>query len=457
MSRAAPRALLGTLAGNAIGFMLPFAVISHYGFGRTSDAYFFALGLAIFGIVLSATVIEANALPLMAAAKQHGAQALRQTSRRAIRHSVAGALCVYAPVAITGAIVITHNDAWSHELRRAAVGVTLTLTLLVGIVAATSVLAASSYALGDFLLPTASQALRSIAPMAGLMFIGHGADTLGMLAWLMVAGELIRGALLLGSVRRRTVVLPLQTHTPVAAGPSVWRSGAPHAVAMLSVNMMPVVDKVIASRMLAGGAVTLLDLGEKILYVPLLGITYSVILVAGARWADLGETSSELIRADFTRLLSRVVRVAALMAVVCSATALAVHVIWPGRLAGVPTGPLAAVVVCLMLGLPAGAATNVGSRLFTAVGRTRALPAIALLLLGLDVAFDLLGAKLWGTDGIALATSAVRLLSVPVYMLASLSVLRSLSPGGVNSPKPAGSMPTRPQLPQTQVTVPERI
>jgi peptidoglycan biosynthesis protein MviN/MurJ (putative lipid II flippase) len=420
------RALLGTLAGNAIGFLLPFAVTSHYGLGRLTDAYFFALGLAIFGTVLSATVIEANALPLMNMGKRGGASGVRRAARRVAGESVVGVFAAYIPVAVCGSLVVANRQSWPMDLRESAITLTAILTLLVAIVGVTSVLAAVLYTFDDFLWPTATQSFRSIAPMVGLFALGRGPRSLDVLAVLMIAGEVLRGAVLAVRVRRRLSTMPEGEPTERRL-PSIWRAAGPHAVAMIGVNLMPVVDKVVATRLKTAGSVTLLDLGEKILYVPLLGVTYSVILVAGARWAELGSESHEQIRSDFARLVKRIALLSSGLGAICIAGAVGFHIVRPGLIAGVPSGKLAAIVVCFMIGLPAAAVTNVGSRLFTALGRTRYLPWIAILLLLLDIVFDLIGAKLWGTNGIALATTAVRFVSAPVYVAASLAVVGSLA------------------------------
>jgi putative peptidoglycan lipid II flippase len=431
----AVRALIGTLVGNAVGFLLPFAVTSHYGFGRITDAYFFALGFAIFGTVLSATVIEANALPLINAGKRQGAHGVRVASRRIALQSVLGVLVAYIPVAVCGSLVVASRHAWPSDVREAAVTLTVILTLLVVLVGATSVLAAVLYSFGDFLWPTATQSFRSIAPIVGLLFLGRNVQSLDILAWLMVFGELCRGAVLLTRVRARLRTLPRDSSTPRTQLPSIWRAAGPHAIAMVGVLLMPVVDKIVAARLSGTGSVTLLDLGEKILFVPLLGITYSVILVAGAHWAELGTTATPEVRDDFTRLIRRVIWLTSALALLFIAGVVGFHALWSGPVAGVPSGKLTVIVVCFMVGLPAAAVTNVGSRLFTSLGRTRYLPPIALLLLVLDVVFDLVGAKLWGANGIALATTAVRLVSAPVYVMACFSVMRTLiSQDSVASP-----------------------
>lgn len=419
------RALIGTLVGNAVGFLLPFAVTSHFGFGRLTDAYFFALGFAIFGTVLSATVIEANALPLISAGKRYGAAGVRLAARHVARQSVIGVLVTYIPVAVVGSFIVDGRTAWDHELRHAAITLIVILTLLVVIVGATSVLAAVLYTFGDFFWPTATQSFRSIAPICGLLVIGHGAHGLELLAWLMVGGEVLRGCLLGVKVRGRLRQLPAGV-APDQRVPSIWRAAGPHAIAMVGVNLMPVVDRVVATRLRTPGSVTLLDLGDKVLYVPLLAVTYSVILVAGARWAELGLSVPARVREDFIQLVRRVSLLSVALAGMCILAVVALHALVPGKISGVPSGKLAAVVACFMVGLPAGAVTNVGSRLFTSLGRTRYLPPIAILLLIVDIGLDLVGAKLWGANGIALATTAVRLTSAPIYVVASLRVLSSM-------------------------------
>jgi peptidoglycan biosynthesis protein MviN/MurJ (putative lipid II flippase) len=418
------RALLGTLLGNAVGFILPFAITSHYGFGRLTDAYFFALGFAIFGTVLSATVIEANSLPLINAGKRHGSDGARMAAWRVARQSVAGVLAVYVPVAFCGSLALASKHAWPAELRQSVITLTIVLTLLVVIVAGTSVLAAVMYSFNDFLSPTATQSFRSIAPIVGLLFIGRSAASLEILAWLMVIGELGRGVVLASLARTKLRTLPvgrpMSTRTQ-----SIWRAAGPHAIAMVSVNLMPVVDKIIATSILAAGSVTLIEAGEKIFYVPLLAITYSVILVAGARWAEAGPTTRTVSSTEFGRLIVRVIWLSIVLAGLCILGLACLHIVRPRAIAGLPSGKLAIIGACFMIGLPANAVTNVGSRLFTSLGQTRYLPPIAILLLMLDIGFDLVGAKLWGVYGIALATTGVRVISAPIYVIASLSVLRS--------------------------------
>jgi len=440
----AGRALIGTLLGNAIGFLLPFAVTSHYGFGRLTDAYFFALGFAIFGTVLSATVIEANALPLINLGKRQGAHGVRVAARRMARQSVLGVLVAYIPVAVCGSLVVASRHAWPPDVREAAITLTVILTLLVVLVGATSVLAAVLYTFGDFLWPTATQSFRSLVPIIGLLALGRSVSSLDVLAWLMVFGELCRGAVLLARVRARLRTLPSGAAVTPARLPSIWRAAGPHALAMVGVLLMPVVDKVVAVRLSAAGAVTLLDLGEKILFVPLLGVTYSVILVAGARWAELGAAATAQVRGDFIRLIRRVIWLTSGLALLFIAGVVVFHALWSGPVAGVPSGKLAAIVACFMIGLPAAAVTNVGSRLFTSLGRTRYLPPIALLLLVLDVVFDLIGAKLWGANGIALATTAVRIVSAPIYVIACFSVMRTLISQNSVTPLPKPMLASEP-------------
>ena len=76
------RALAGTLCGSAPGFVLPFAVAAHFGVGRTSDAYVYALSIATFGLTLSISVLEPNGLPLAQSALQRGPRALRSFAQR---------------------------------------------------------------------------------------------------------------------------------------------------------------------------------------------------------------------------------------------------------------------------------------------------------------------------------------------------------------------------------------
>ena len=157
------------------------------------------------------------------------------------------------------------------------------LAALVILVAVNSVSAAALYALDEFLLPTFSQAFRGALPLCVLPFLGRGYATVEVIALLAVMGEVGRSVLLASSVARRSRRLPADSPSGEVP-PSVWRVMAPHAINMVIIAVNPVVDRAVASS-LRPGSVTVVDLAEKVSYVPTLILMSSIVLVAGTRWA----------------------------------------------------------------------------------------------------------------------------------------------------------------------------
>lgn len=409
----AARALAGTLLGSGPGFLLPFLITASVGLSRETDAWFFALALATFATGLLTVVLEANSLPVAQRQAEVGRAALSAFLARTTRQAALVAGGCYLVVVLVGAATLELRAGWSASDRLLALAVVLALAPYVLITACCSVTAAGLYAFGDFFVPMASQSLRALLPLALLAVVGGSEVALIGVALAMAVGEGLRLLLLRRCVRRRMAGLAEGVAGPPA---EVWATALPHAVSMVVAAAVPVVDRLVAAP-LPTGSVTLIDLGERAFYAPMLAIMSSVVLVAGAEWARLGTDDAVRLRAAYRRALRRGAFVAVAAALLVAAALEVACAVAGDTLAGVPTGALRAIVLIFLIGVPGATVAALGARLLTSTRTTRLLPWFALGTFGLNLVADLGGAAWLGVDGIAAASTLTRTASAAVYVV----------------------------------------
>jgi peptidoglycan biosynthesis protein MviN/MurJ (putative lipid II flippase) len=413
--RPAVRALIGTAIGSIPGFIVPFAVATHFGVGRNSDAYVFALSIATFGLTLAFAVLEANILPVARfwAGKSSG-QLLRFARRTAAQaFFIVGA--VELPVVAIGLVILAARHGWPESERYASAAAIFVLLALVATCGVTSVLAGSLYALNDFVSPTISQALRSLVPLVGLQFLGRDQSAVIQLAALVVAGEALRAIILMAFLRVRA-----RKHSPEPSAReprSIWRVAGPAAIGTIVIALNPIVDRSVASHF-GPGSVTVLDLGEKIFYVPFTIVQASVVLVAGARWAHvLAVADRATLRADFVHTLKVTLGLSLLLSGIGVTALYGASVVVGPRLAGVPFAEIRNVCIYFLVGLPGAATWIMCGRFITVSQQTRLLPPFAVLGLIVNLVGDVIGSAFLQVDGVALGSSIVS------YAMAALGVL----------------------------------
>ena len=321
------------------------------------------------------------------------------------------ALAGFAVIASLAALFVARRDNWTVEQRHVVLALIAELAGVVVLTAATSVLAASLYALGDFLTPTASQGLRALLPLAGLAFVHSGYRAVLTLAALAVVGEASRALLLAARLRRKA--RSLEATEDAVADASVWRTSLPHAVNMVVVAVNPFVDRIVAASAIAG-SLTVLDLGEKIFYVPVLAIGSSLVLTSGARWAELAHSDPDAAARDFRRVARTTAKASAALACVIVAV---VGVAVLAGAGGAHGRDVLAVTAVLLVGLPAANVANLSARLLTSLRRTRVLPAFAVVSVATNLVCDVVGFALFGIVGIAAATVAMRSLNAVGYLV----------------------------------------
>lgn len=416
-TRPTVRALVGTLIGAAPGFLLPLAIIAHVHIGRLTDAYAFSLGSAIAVSSVLVLVLQANLLPILQRVKQDGRQPFVRRLRRAGVEAALATTVLYGAWGAISAFYVAGQGGWTAQ-GKALVTVTLgVFGLFVFASSLNSVLAAGLNAFGRFLTPAATQAFRAVLPLAVVAGTSRNADGLVVVAACVGIGELGRtmvlGVQLHGAVR----TLPGEHSASVPPGDlTLWRAAVPHGLASLMAAVSPMIDRAVAAT-LAAGSVTLIDLGEKILQVPLTAISTSLILVAGTRWAKIGtQDVSELARQFRATLVHSFLLSGA--CVVAVSTVLVVTALVAGpTVAGVRADKLTPLAVILMCGLPAACVINAATRLLTSTRKTHLLPALGICMLVTNLVFDVVGAHWLGAPGIALSSTIYRYLNAGIYVL----------------------------------------
>lgn len=423
--------LVGTILGNAPGFLLPFLLTWKIGAGEITDAFFFALGIGLFGSSVCVIVVEANSLPILQkVADQPTLFHARVAALK--RQAVRGVVPLYLVIAVVGTVLIWLGN-WRSETSVAAIGVILIMGVTICVIAANSVASAALYSNGKFFAPTATEGCRTIAPLLALPFITRDVYSMVVLAALMLVGETVRTVIL----RRR---LPSgQSERPdVERRPheQLWGAARAHAMAVVVANMSPVIDRTVAIALVTG-AVTLIELGEKIVYVPMTLLMYTIILVSGTRWAAMMDEPADRFD-DYSRSLRLVAWIAvgaatALTVVtVCGAAVVTVHI---GELS---QQTLVLTLVTLYWGIPAAAGAATISRFLTATQQTKWFPALAGAMFAMNCVFDVVGAVTLGVVGIAASTTLTRWISAAMYyevcqrVTGAASVKASLAPGAAS-------------------------
>jgi peptidoglycan biosynthesis protein MviN/MurJ (putative lipid II flippase) len=426
------RALAGTVIGSLPGFILPFALAWRFHGGRLADAYFLSLAIATFVAGILSNVLEVSMIPAVAANIASGGGAVGRLVRAIAMRSVAVAGACYLLTALIGLRIVDAHRSWPAAERGLCTALILVFGLFILASTLTSVVDGALYALGRFFLPTVSQCIRTLLPLLALFATSR--DTSGVIftASLLVAGEAVRGLLMWRVLAR--MIGGLAGDGPAPPRSRLLEASLPLGLSLVVSATSPLVDKFVATP-LGAGSVTVLELAEKVFFVPVLALSSSVVLVAGSRWARLSLERPLQLAADFKRTLWVVLASSAAAAVALTAlVALATSLAGP-RLLGVDSERLRSLVVLFLAGLPGAIVIAQGARLMTAMQRTRLLPLFAVSAFSVNLAGDILGAHLFGVDGIALASTLFRYVNAVLYVWICRMLLRTLSlPAGRTAP-----------------------
>jgi putative peptidoglycan lipid II flippase len=427
-------ATAGTTIGNALGAVLPFVVTFWFKAGASTDAYFYALGTILFLNAFVSLAVESSATPYVVGLKRKGSAAVRRFVLRAIVQGVLAVAFLTVIVSIAVVNFVLPHTSFTADQRASISSMLVILGALPIFVTANAVLAGGHYGYQRFFLPTTSLGLRSLAGLLfGLTLRGNvGLDSI---AYGLVAGEAARLILLAASFRRLLRSEDEHEAEIVEADSgflhtrAFWRTVAPQVVAVGFGGVGLVADKTVAATLEVGG-VTIVELTQRMVYMPVLLLASGIGLVLGSAWSELASRHggrAEL-RRDFLRTQVRIFLLTAPI------TAVSIGIVWAGRslfrtMLGLDDPRLVATAFSMIaIGIPFALASQVAVRLLIASRRTGLFPVLAGVALLVDVGLDIGLARVFGVAGIALASACVNLFNAVAYNIVALRLLSNGKP-----------------------------
>lgn len=201
------------------------------------------------------------------------------------------------------------------------------------------------------------------------------------------------------------------------AGPTLASS------AIIAVN--PIVDRSIAAHV-GMGAPTVLELAEKTYYIPSVLLVAAISKVYTAQWSRMAAQDPQRMLPDYQKIqkLCLLVGVLASATFAWIATLLLGSRLFAGFHVQVPPEFLLVLIV-FMGGLPFAMSADLSNSIIIILRRARVMPRIAIGLVLLNVAGDILGAQFLGVAGIALSSTAVRFASCLAAMYFAVRYLRA--------------------------------
>jgi peptidoglycan biosynthesis protein MviN/MurJ (putative lipid II flippase) len=402
----------GTFLGSAAGALLPFLIARWFEVGRQTDVYFLVVGAVQLVGYMLALVVESAVLPFATKSLQHDPRSLRSFALGMSRYVGAAAL----PVTLVGLAVIVLVLLPAAGIDGAARAQAHTLVLAVAalpvLAALSGILSASNFALDRFAFTTGTQVFRA---GGGVLFAVLLGDQLGLLAVALglTVGEALRALVLAAALPRGGGATGPDAR---GTGLAMLRLASPTLLASIVIAVNPIVDKTVAARV-GPGAVTLIELGEKLFYIPVVLLVAAISKVSATVWARQVDLDDAALRRDFWR----VQRVGA--AVTAVAVVLAVVAVVLGRdlaedfLGLEPGSAFAGVFVVYVVGLPLALAADLAGTMLIILRRTGVLPVLAVVLVVVNLVADLVGAALFGVVGIAASSTVVRLINVTVFLV----------------------------------------
>jgi hypothetical protein len=265
--------LLGTtVVGLLPGFVLPFALALALS-SEMSDTLLLGYGIALFFTGVVGVPVEANTLA------EYGRNPLRVRGARSspfwryVSRATAAsgvAVLVFAPLL---AWIYSAGDSglWS---------VTAPMAVLSFVIAFSSAFSAVIAGRGLTTVAVGSQSLRAVPVLLALVVVTE--PGIQMLAWLLVAGELLRLAVLLA-------VAMATDHRCEAPGHDEWRfRGSMWQMLSTSASQVsPALDRWFLAGSGVSGVITAYEVSDKVYYGGYRFITSGLLISRVARWGDL--------------------------------------------------------------------------------------------------------------------------------------------------------------------------
>lgn len=414
----------GTLVGSALGALLPFLLTRWFSLGRTTDAYFLVWGAVQLAAYVSQAVVESTLLPLCTKALTEGEAKLTAFAvamrRYAFRLGIGLSVVM---VALVGGVLLPTSTFTADQLAEC-------YRLLVGFLlfpiftALSSVYSASHYARGRFAQTALTQAFRAVGgivtaawlgPRYGITIVAVGV-TLGEAVRLLVLQRTMPARRL---VRAGAVSRPL----PDVTGRTFFSVASPVMLSMAIVTANPLIDKAVAAR-LQVGSTTVIELAEKLFYIPAVLCSRAVALVSVTVWAKSAGTDDAAVSRDYWRV-QRLGVVGTTVLVGAFGLFIVLFKDTVARLLHMsPDVPFESVFLLYIIGLPFALAQSLAGALVITYRRTSFQPPLAVALVVINLVADLVGAHLIGVAGIAASSTIVRMVNAAVFVAVTVVVLR---------------------------------
>lgn len=280
------------LLARGVAFLVPVLIAHLFGVSDTTDAFFYALAVPTFVMVLIANALATTATPLLARVQEQEPEAMARFVGGAA--SWGGVLAVLSGGTMLAVLwpALPHITTFSPDTRALTwqfVGLLLPFMLLNG---ASALLKVTADVRGRFFTAALTPLLRGTAVMGGIIasrgVLGPYALPFGMLV-----GELVQVSWFLG-VLASTGLRPVPTLALDHRIRGAMRDAAPILVGEVLVALNVLVDKAFAGT-LDPGSVSLLEYADRARFIPTTALESTLLPVAFATWANLAA------RGDTTR------------------------------------------------------------------------------------------------------------------------------------------------------------
>jgi putative peptidoglycan lipid II flippase len=268
------------LVARGAGFVVPLVIAGWYGVRPETDAFYFALSVPSFLLVLASNAMGTVAVPHLAALRHDRADTLPAVVAGAATAAAAAAAVVGAGFALALPFVLPRVASFDTATAALAVRHTWLLLPFVGLVAALAVIRAACEVSGSFRLASLAPVARASANLAtvGLAFdLGPDALPVGM-----VVGAFAELAWLTAVLRRAGVPLAAPRWPRELGSAALAVGSVLVGEAMVALNL--VVDKAFATA-LPSGSVTLLEYADRARVIPQSLLESSLLVVAFNTWA----------------------------------------------------------------------------------------------------------------------------------------------------------------------------
>lgn len=406
------------LVGSAPGFLAPYVVVSSAGQSGLTDHLFLSLSLVTWLALVAGAALETTFLRYFVECGPHTETWTRRRRYFAVRSGVSA--LVLGGGAALAASSLTNLDE----------GFLVGMLVLPAVMAVNSVFNAAAYSLQKFVWPQLLGAARPTALMVAVLAAG-GSSSASLIVCAMIVGELFRTAALVVVLRPRGQPLEIDSDGSRDVPSGLYRSAFLVVLASIIAGAAPVTDKVVASR-LPIGAITTLELAEKLLFAPLTIVNVAVGVVLSAGWAGMlsSRTGVEAFSADYKRIQRGALLIAALLTgAICLALAV-LYTVSPFA----DTSPLHILqssaflwsALFYSLGLAGAVSNSISARAVQLLGSTRYLLKSSIICFFANLVLDILGAALFGAAGIALSSTLVRFMAAAILYHGVARSVRSL-------------------------------